>query len=545
MKALKGFVIAMKEIVLRADEQNIAKATEFVAENMRKHHINEHLIFEYQLLTEEILIKLLEVASIRAEFEVKLSYSRGHCTLNINCDGSPVKLFTHDSLGSVILDEYSDRISQRYNKNSNRIKISTDVSSGTMLKRSLLAVIVAIIAGYLVQTYVPQGNIDFIESQVVYPLIYVFILLVDTFAYPLAFIAIVSYIMNFIMRIDGDREISIMAVKVTVTSSVGLILGYFVGRATYYLPMAGQFADFKMNVGQNYIGATLAEIIANAVPANIVDPFVGSNPLPVLILALIFGTAVSTYFGQGGDFMRQIVHGTTGLMGTIINIIYSFMPTMVFLATFHSIISFGFRIIFFYMGALFMFVLALLIMVCIQTLNLVVNGVNPIKFFKEYKPVIWNNFVIASALDALPFNRRNLCRRLKEPASLVREKLELGASIDMDGNCVVLSMGIIMMIFACNMEMGYAEVVGLLVVILLLSFGAPNRPGTFLISMLLLMNFVGISVEACSVIIIFELFTSKLVGFVNVFGTITSIVEDSQRYERRQKKLHAREKQDD
>ena len=108
--------------------------------------------------------------------------------------------------------------------------------------------------------------------------------------------------------------------------------------------------------------------------------------------------------------------------------------------------------------------------------------------------------------------------------------------MDMDGNCVVISMGIILLLSECQISMDLFDQIGLMFIIIVISYGAPNQPGSFLICMIVLMNYSGISINMCGLILIVEVFTSKFYSFTNAFGNITSIVIDAKRKQRRQSK---------
>ena len=356
----------MRVIRYAANDVNIGKANEEVVDFLKQHKVNHHLVFEYQLLIEEILIKLVEKAPMGAEFEISASFARGHCTFMITCAGAPVDLFYHDSLGSIILDEYSERISQNYSKNKNRIKLSTHVSSNSLMINSCVAVLAAVLVSLVFRYIVPDNITLYLEGQLIFPLMNVFTMLMETFAYPLAFLSIVAYIVSFRMQIDGNREISNMAIKHTLTSIIGLIIGGAVGSVARFIPEIYDMTEFRTRTN-NFMGEDLAEVIGNAVPSNMVEPFTGSSSLPVLLLAVIFGIAASSYFGRGGDFIRELISGAAGLMGTVINITYSLMPIIVFLAVLSGIIDFGYKILVFLIVTLFAFIFALALMVAVQS----------------------------------------------------------------------------------------------------------------------------------------------------------------------------------
>lgn len=519
-----------------AKEKCISLANEELVKFMKAHKVNEHLMFEYQLLTEEILVKLIENAPEDATFEIEARFIGGHCIFLLSCAGEPVNLFSSDNIGSVILDEYSERISQHYTQNTNRIKLSTATSSTHMLQLSIVAVACAAVVGVILRLAMGPASAALFDSSITFPLVRVFILLLQAFALPVAFISIVTYIISFRMQVEGDREITHMVGVMTFSSMVGLLIGMGLGVVkNHFGPIYAGARMFRTSTN-NFMGGTFSEIVDKAVPANIIDPLTETNPLPMLILAIIFGVVASSYFGSGGEFIRKLIISFDGFLGRVLNTVYGMIPFCVFLSVLSGMLNVGYKCFFYYAIIIAILMLGLVVMQLFHLARLSINGVNPWKFIEEYREVIKGNFQIASPIDALSYNKRHLCRRLDESSDIIKSKLDIGALMDMDGNCVVISMGIILLLSECQISMDLFDQIGLMFIIIVISYGAPNQPGSFLICMIVLMNYSGISINMCGLILIVEVFTSKFYSFTNAFGNITSIVIDAKRKQRRQSK---------
>ena len=90
----------------------------------------------------------------------------------------------------------------------------------------------------------------------------------------------------------------------------------------------------------------------------------------------------------------------------------------------------------------------------------------------------------------------------------------------MDGNCMCLT--IISLFFAriCNVTFGTNEMVVLLLLVLILSLGAPIAPGTLILCLVTLLTQMGIDISVISLVIGINFLLEMLLGMVNSVGNV-------------------------
>jgi Na+/H+-dicarboxylate symporter len=98
------------------------------------------------------------------------------------------------------------------------------------------------------------------------------------------------------------------------------------------------------------------------------------------------------------------------------------------------------------------------------------------------------------------------------------------AQTSLDGNCFILMLLATIFIFVANCPVSRLNVVVVALIVLFLSFGAPNQPGSILIGMLIILTYLN-SGAAVSMALCFELFCGALQNILNVISSIVMVTE--------------------
>jgi Na+/H+-dicarboxylate symporter len=161
---------------------------------------------------------------------------------------------------------------------------------------------------------------------------------------------------------------------------------------------------------------------------------------------------------------------------------------------------------------------ALLVLYCLILIFVV--RLNPLPFLRKYVPTMKNIFLKGSSVAAIPMNMRISRRQLGVPQSICSFSIPLGATINMDGNCMCLT--VISLYFAriCGVSFGTNEIVVLLMLVLILSLGAPIAPGTLILCLVTLLTQMGIDISVLSLVIGINFILEMLLGMVNSVGDV-------------------------
>lgn len=118
-----------------------------------------------------------------------------------------------------------------------------------------------------------------------------------------------------------------------------------------------------------------------------------------------------------------------------------------------------------------------MMMVMYGVLLFVFARYNPYKFFKLFMPAILTGFSTASSNAALPVSMKQCGEALKISPRIYSFSIPMGATINMDGNCITLVITALFGARVFEIDISSSMVVAMVVAIMSLSLGAPGVPG--------------------------------------------------------------------
>ena len=129
-------------------------------------------------------------------------------------------------------------------------------------------------------------------------------------------------------------------------------------------------------------------------------------------------------------------------------------------------------------------------------------------------------FLKGSSLAAIPLTMRFCKRQLGIPQNVSSFVIPLGATINMDGTCVCLSILTLFFARIYGITLSISDISILLFMIFILSLGAPIAPGTIILCMATLFNQMGLSLEGISFLIGLNFILEMLLGMINSMGDV-------------------------
>jgi len=237
------------------------------------------------------------------------------------------------------------------------------------------------------------------------------------------------------------------------------------------------------------------------VPTNIITPFLETNMLQIMFLAVLAGIAASAV-GNEHKFFKDLILSANAVFGKITSIIVSFMPAAVFCSigkmaaeiNLSDFTSVALWMLICYLGYLCMVVI-------IYGILLLISGLNPLKFYKGFLPAALTAFSLSSSVATIPVSARMCDEKLGISKSLYSFSIPFGATVNMDGSCITFMITSLFMAKIFGIAITPSLLFTLVVSILLLSIGAPGVPGAGMVCMSILLPQIGISADALNIIL--------------------------------------------
>ncbi len=310
-------------------------------------------------------------------------------------------------------------------------------------------------------------------------------------------------------------------------------LAILVGWVTYILfPIGDTSLKSVINSGASEmisaadsVNVSIRDTLVGIIPSDIISPFLNADMIQIIFLAVVTGMSAASINDSHPEFKRSIIM-MNGMFGTFTVKLMMFMPLMVFCSMARMMLSMelaSLKSIFVWIPVL---CFGFLVMVCVYTtLFVVLTHLNPIHFFRKMVKVIVTAITLSSSNATVPTTVEQ-CEKMGISNKVYSFSIPLGATINMDGCCVMLMITSMFMakIFGVNLES--AQIISLIVSIMVLSVGAPGVPGGALVSLTLLLQQIHVPGEAISLVIGIYPIVSMLLTGANVTGdaVVTAIV---------------------
>ena len=298
------------------------------------------------------------------------------------------------------------------------------------------------------------------------------------------------------------------------------IMVYYLATSALAVAIGLAFANvFQPGAGMGIVGdaavqgkaaesPTMSQILLNIVPTNPAESLAKGDVLPIIFFAVLFGLAISYVrevkdgvVAKGADSLFQLVNAAAETMYKIVRGIMEYAPIGVFFLIAMVFAQQGAKAL----GPLLFVTLTVYVGLLVHLVIsyggiMAVAGLGFFKFLKGANEAMITAFVTRSSGGTLPVTMRCSEEKLGIPRNICSFTLPLGATINMDGTAIYLGV--------CAMFIGYAtgnpltmdQQLTVIITATLASIGTAGVPGAGAIMLLMVLESIGMKVEAGSAI---------------------------------------------
>jgi aerobic C4-dicarboxylate transport protein len=378
-------------------------------------------------------------------------------------------------------------------------------------------VLFAIIVGVLLGVYDPG------IATAMKPLGDGFVKLIKMIIAPVIFCTVVAGIagmqdMKKVGRVGGKALIYFEVVS-TFALAIGLIVanlikpgaGFNVNAATLDTHSIAQYTDKTKSL-------TTVDFLMNIIPNTFVDAFAKGEILQVLLIAILFGFALSMLGERGRPLTRFIDDLSHAIFG-VVNIIMKAAPIGAFGAMAFTIGKYGVKSLIplaslvgsFYLTC-FLFVVVVLGVIARLT------GFSIFRYLAYIKEELLIVLGTSSSESALPALMRKL-EKMGCPKSVVGLVVPTGYSFNLDGTNIYMTMAALFVAQATNTELTLTQELTILGVAMLTSKGASGITGAGFITLAATLAVVPtIPVAGMTLILGIDKFMSECRALTNIIG---------------------------
>lgn len=536
-----------KTETFHADHTGFTRAMGFVQQFLAESGIEKKAKTKAMLVVEEALGSLMEhrrgddmrvsahalLGTVTIELAVKgeqFSLTENMKSAELPKDGE-MDAGTQDVIRNILLRAMTDDLKYRHRDGVNYVQVTLVKSKHAFLFATLGAMLAAIAAGLILSAAAPASFNAALSANLLSPIKTMYLNALKMVVAPVVFFSIVSCIAQFsdlsVLGRIGGKTLALYLCTTVIAVGVGI--------GAYYLfqpgsaNLAGLEADAS-SITSKTMNVSIRDTIVGIVPTNFLSPFLESNMLQLIFLAVVCGVAVGM-IGKYSGMLTDLFQACNDLFLKITTLFIRVMPVAVFCSISSMILTMGTPSVLTLLGmfATFLFGLACMIAVyCLMMLALA--RLNPLPFLRKYAPVMAQVFSMASSNASIPINMEACEKKLGVSRRVFSLSIPLGATLNMDGTCVHLAVFALALAKVYGVPVGGGMLLSMIVSIIVLSMGAPGIPGSGLICLSVLLTQMNVPVEAIGLVMGIDSLIGMFRCMSNCLGdmAVTSIVAKSE-----------------
>ncbi len=343
-----------------------------------------------------------------------------------------------------------------------------------------IALIAGAIFGIILCYLVPSGHVrdDIVVEGILYVIGQGFIRLMKMLVVPLVFCSLVCGS----MAIGDTKKLGTVGVRTLIfylfTTALAITVALTVGNIID--PGVGlDMSAIKTNAADvaQMEATSLTDTLLNIIPDNPVNSLASGSMLQIIVFALIIGVilaklgdraeTVSNFFGQFNDIMMEMTM-----------MVMSLAPIGVFCLISRTFANIGFSA-FLPLGKYMIGVLLALAIQCLIVylgLLKVFTGLNPIKFIKNFFPVMAFAFSTATSNATIPLSIDTLAKKMGVSKKISSFTIPLGATINMDGTAIMQGVAVVFAAQAFGIHLTMTDYITVIGTATLASIGTAGVP---------------------------------------------------------------------
>ena len=298
------------------------------------------------------------------------------------------------------------------------------------------------------------------------------------------------------------------------------IMVYYLATSALAVAIGLAFANvFQPGAGMGIVGdaavqgkaaesPTMSQILLNIVPTNPAESLAKGDVLPIIFFAVLFGLAIAyvkdskdPVVAKGADSLFQLVNAAAETMYKIVRGIMEYAPIGVFFLIAMVFAQQGAKAL----GPLLFVTLTVYVGLLVHLVIsyggiMAVAGLGFFKFLKGANEAMITAFVTRSSSGTLPVTMRVCEENLGIPRAISSFTLPLGATINMNGTAIYLGVCAMFIGYAVGQPLTFAQQMTVVTTATLAAIGTAGVPGAGAIMLLMVLESVGLKVEAGSAV---------------------------------------------
>ncbi|BCD59657.1 MULTISPECIES: dicarboxylate/amino acid:cation symporter [unclassified Nitratiruptor] len=328
-----------------------------------------------------------------------------------------------------------------------------------------------------------------------------------------------------IASLSGKEELKSIGLKAFLyylsTTALAVLLGIMI----FHLinPGAGEhLLQIPQNVTIEKKELSLSDFLLSFIPANIFEALSKGAILPIIFFTILFAIATLFIESHKRTVLYNFFDSVNDAMMVLAKWVIALTPIGVFFLIAATVAKNGLEPIFELYSYVLTVLLALMLhaLITLPSIGYFVGRFNSYHYFLQIKEAPLIAFSTASSSATLPVSLEVAEEKGGVSKKVAGFVLPLGATINMDGTALYESIAVLFIANISGVELSLVQQITIFVTVTFASIGAAGIPGAGLIMMTMVLDSVGLPVEAIALIITVDRFLDMFRTAVNNWGDL-------------------------
>lgn len=537
---MKRVKITDKRQSFAADSRSFMEdSIQFIHTSLSEMGIAKKHVTRTELLAEEMIVQMMQHATADAVLYIRIRRFLGDTSVNFHMQGDEFNPFAdtvetahltekddkdmEEAIRSIVMRSFGENFKYRHINHVNWVRILSGQTDQSMLVLTMTALVLGLIFGTLAKLVFPEVLTTGLCTYLLTPVKTIFMNALKVIIAPVVFFSIVTCISQFNSILElgrlGAKVMGMYLLTTVIAVFLGISITLLVQPGEWAFALSGSVQTAAVTVDTS-VDTSILNTIVNIVPSNFIAPFVQSDTLQIIFLAIVCGVAVGL-IGKYSKTLKDLFEACNSLFLTITTMIARCIPAAVFCSVSLLVIELGGGSLLSVLGAGLTHVLITLCMLCVYgILVLVMARLNPLTFFRKNWEGMLTSFTLCSSSASMPTNLRTCTDKLGISPKVCNFSIPLGATVNMDGTCIYLCVMGLFLARAYGVSVPLSSLFSIAVTIVLLSLGAPGVPGSALVCMSVVLTALNVPVEAIGLIIAIDPLLDMFITMSNTTGDV-------------------------
>ena len=317
----------------------------------------------------------------------------------------------------------------------------------------------------------------------------------------------------------STKSVAYYTITVAISAIIGLIIALSLGLGKgMFLPEGIEAWTGK----GEYKG--IVDVIVSFIPSNIFKALTETSVVGLVIFSGFMGFATNRVGDKNPEKIKPLKDLSASLFEVMTSVtitIIKIIPYGVAALMFDLTASYGINVFKNLLLYILVMVISLIFVFIMQTINLIIHAINPIKYYKKTLPALLLAFSSTSSLGTLPLTIETLENGVGVSTGTANFTATLGTTIGM--NACAGAFPAVVAVMVANMQgipITPVFLLSLIVVIVLGSFGMAGVPGTAYIATTVVLGGMGLPFAPVALILPIDSIIDMGRTMINVNGAM-------------------------